>query len=348
MGFGPYPVIPPGNSPLLVDSANVMREQAVADSMFVGRMFYIEKFTAQSGVDTISRSEADAYKRLGAAIALNYEDLAASWCLGGYDIGRSRGDWCAKKLDELGLADIPAVYCSVDFRPNSGQMNVLMDCLRGFQESALGRRGRAVYGFDSVIEEARNRGLADYFWMCGDGVVLFDGDWREGRRSDRFNYVNLWQQNNFFDYSVDGVQSDVNYILRPDYGQWGHTEEEIDMSAGDDLMVQLMGPNGKGWPMLGKSKVDPSRDNTLVEALAEVREELTKKFPSRSKYRDSEEPIDTLAGFELNIDGRIHEGYVEREALKGVDWALAVVTREASKGDAGAQATLDEYDAKKQ
>lgn len=38
-----------------------------------------------------------------------------------------------------------------------------------------------------------------------------------------------------------------------------------------DTKDQLMGPDGKGWRMLGKSKVDTKRDNTVVEALAEIR-----------------------------------------------------------------------------
>ncbi|MFE3057624.1 N-acetylmuramoyl-L-alanine amidase [Nocardia sp. NPDC059236] len=37
---------------------------------------------------------------------------------------------------------------------------------------------------------------------------------------------------------------------------------------------QLMGPDEKGWKILGASKVDAKRDNTLVEALAEVRADI--------------------------------------------------------------------------
>ncbi|MFC9892104.1 N-acetylmuramoyl-L-alanine amidase [Nocardia sp. NPDC127579] len=37
---------------------------------------------------------------------------------------------------------------------------------------------------------------------------------------------------------------------------------------------QLMGPDEKGWPILGRSKSAPLRDNTLVEALAEVRSDV--------------------------------------------------------------------------
>ncbi|WP_052068581.1 glycoside hydrolase family 25 protein [Rhodococcoides fascians] len=46
------------------------------------------------------------------------------------------------------------------------------------------------------------------------------------------------------------------------------------------VLDQLIGPNGQGWEVLGRSKVDPSRFNTLVEAVAEVREALVKPRPS--------------------------------------------------------------------
>ncbi|WP_052070971.1 glycoside hydrolase family 25 protein [Rhodococcoides fascians] len=46
------------------------------------------------------------------------------------------------------------------------------------------------------------------------------------------------------------------------------------------VLDQLIGPNGQGWEILGRSKVDPSRFNTLVEAVAEVREALVKPRPS--------------------------------------------------------------------
>ena len=43
---------------------------------------------------------------------------------------------------------------------------------------------------------------------------------------------------------------------------------------------QLSGPSGQGWPILGASKVAPERANTVVEALAEVRDALTAPQPS--------------------------------------------------------------------
>ncbi|AXQ64729.1 lysin A, glycosyl hydrolase domain [Gordonia phage Crater] len=75
-------------------------------------------------------------------------------------------------------------------------------------------------------------------------------------------------------------------------------------------------------------------------------DELKKKFPSRSKYRANDKEIDTLAGFVLNVDARIHEEFVEREALKGVDWAVALIKREAAKNDEGAKAVLAQLESK--
>lgn len=76
-------------------------------------------------------------------------------------------------------------------------------------------------------------------------------------------------------------------------------------------------------------------------------DELTKKFPSRSKYRTTDAPIDTLAGFVLNVDARIHEEFVEREARKGVAEYVDLVKREAAKGDKGAAALLAEIEGAK-
>jgi N-acetyl-anhydromuramyl-L-alanine amidase AmpD len=80
--------------------------------------------------------------------------------------------------------------------------------------------------------------------------------------------------------------------------------------------------------------------NAKESAVSVADDELSKKFASRSKYRDNDDAIDTLAGFVLNIDARIHEEFVEREALKGVSWAVALVKRQADAGDEGARAVF--------
>ncbi|QGJ87268.1 hypothetical protein SEA_WOCKET_22 [Gordonia phage Wocket] len=81
--------------------------------------------------------------------------------------------------------------------------------------------------------------------------------------------------------------------------------------------------------------------------MAKADDELGKLFPSRSKYRTTDKPIDTLAGFVLNIDARIHEEYIEREALKGTQWCIDLVKREAAEGDEGAKAVLAQIEGKK-
>ena len=59
--------------------------------------------------------------------------------------------------------------------------------------------------------------------------------------------------------------------------------------------------------------------------LREVHRELTQLYPSRSAYRTTDEPIDTLAGYMLNADARIHEDWVHARAAEAgmdpADWA---------------------------
>lgn len=48
-----------------------------------------------------------------------------------------------------------------------------------------------------------------------------------------------------------------------------------------------------------------------AKQLADVHRELTQRYPSRSAHRKDDKPIDTLAGFALNIDGRVHEASID-------------------------------------
>lgn len=64
-------------------------------------------------------------------------------------------------------------------------------------------------------------------------------------------------------------------------------------------------------------------------------DELSKKFPSRSIYRSTGDPIDTVAGFISNMDARAHEADVERRALAGDENAIALVKKVADQGIVG-------------
>jgi hypothetical protein len=71
-----------------------------------------------------------------------------------------------------------------------------------------------------------------------------------------------------------------------------------------DQLASLIPPKGYAYPT--DITVTVASDHPIADA------ELSKSYPSRSKYRTTDEPIDTLAGFILNIDGRVHETWVER------------------------------------
>lgn len=63
---------------------------------------------------------------------------------------------------------------------------------------------------------------------------------------------------------------DVGAAILPTPPQSGGLPMDIPALVND----QLSGPGGQGWPILGPSKVDPNRSNTVVEAVAEIRDAL--------------------------------------------------------------------------
>jgi len=73
----------------------------------------------------------------------------------------------------------------------------------------------------------------------------------------------------------------------------------------------------------------PTRPEPLSQEamLRQIHELLTTPVPSRSIYRDNDQPVDIWRGMLLNIDGMAHEAYLEREALLGFEPAIAVVQR---------------------
>lgn len=66
-----------------------------------------------------------------------------------------------------------------------------------------------------------------------------------------------------------------------------------------ERLLSLLAPT----PDEGTDDLTPDQDTMLRD----VHRELTQRLPSRSAHRDTDDPVDTLAGFVLNIDGRIHE-----------------------------------------
>lgn len=69
---------------------------------------------------------------------------------------------------------------------------------------------------------------------------------------------------------------DAGPAILPTPPQSGGSPVDIPALVND----QLSGPEGRGWSILGPSKLDSNRSNTLVEAVAEVRDALVGTFTS--------------------------------------------------------------------
>ncbi len=73
--------------------------------------------------------------------------------------------------------------------------------------------------------------------------------------------------------------------------------------------------------------------------------ELKQKLPSRSIYRTSDAPIDTVAGYVLNVDAMVHAQDVEHRAIVlGDPDAIADVKRVAAAGNSRAKLALNKIE----
>ncbi|MFT3662002.1 MAG: hypothetical protein QM809_11535 [Gordonia sp. (in: high G+C Gram-positive bacteria)] len=91
---------------------------------------------------------------------------------------------------------------------------------------------------------------------------------------------------------------------------------------------------------LGASLLPPKKGATMPITDTE----LSKRFASRSIFRAGDDPVDTLAGFILNIDARQHEEYIFEMAAAGDADALDLVRREAAKGEPRCVALLADHE----
>ena len=95
----------------------------------------------------------------------------------------------------------------------------------------------------------------------------------------------------------------------------------------------------------------PTEEDTMnaeqAKMLERVHRELTQRYPSRSRYRVNDQPVDTLAGMVLNADARAHENMVERAALMGDEDSETIVRAAAERGDHVAAAVIAEIERKR-
>lgn len=92
-----------------------------------------------------------------------------------------------------------------------------------------------------------------------------------------------------------------------------------------DQLASLIPPKGYSYSTAQPEETGMGFNDEDRRMLREVHRELTQLYPSRSAYRTTDEPIDSLAGYVLNADARIHEDWVHARAaeagMEPADWA---------------------------
>lgn len=87
------------------------------------------------------------------------------------------------------------------------------------------------------------------------------------------------------------------------YGYW----------LGLDQLATLIPPKGYAYSIAPVQRegifmgLPQDRQEDLARKIDDIHTILTRRLPSRSGYRTTDEPIDTLTGFVLNADARLHE-----------------------------------------
>ncbi|OZE90208.1 hypothetical protein CH302_27540 [Rhodococcus sp. 15-2388-1-1a] len=235
--------------------------------------------------------------------------------------------------------------------------------------AGITNRNRAVMWFAQLGHESIGLSVFRELWDPTPDQRTYDGRMGNDQPGDGFRYrgrgaIQMTGKNNYREcskwahargavptptYFLDdpAAAERDEYLFLPAVWYWTTQRDLNGLSDRRDLVGATRAINGGTNGLADRQRryalCDSMADALLPERITTMSyadDELTKKFTSRSKYRTTEDPIDTLAGFVLNTDARIHEEFVEREAAKGQQWAIDLVRREADKGDAGAKVAL--------
>lgn len=87
------------------------------------------------------------------------------------------------------------------------------------------------------------------------------------------------------------------------YGYWLGLEQLATLIPPKGYAYSTAAPQQEGLFM----GLPQDRQEDLARKIDDIHTILTRRLPSRSGYRTTDEPIDTLAGFVLNADARLHE-----------------------------------------
>lgn len=174
---------------------------------------FIARYLSYTPGKNISRREADAALAAGLAVVLVWETYA-NRPLSGYSGGVADAREAAAQALSVGQPASRPIYFAVDWDASSRELPAIDDYLRG-AASVFGAGRVGVYGSYTVVKHCLEAGSAAYGWQtyAWSGGRLYDG-------SHLYQYSNgEW-----------GGSVDFNRALKPDYGQWPHSERKRDMS----------------------------------------------------------------------------------------------------------------------
>lgn len=158
----------------------------------------------------LTAPESAGMRAVGLAVVSCYQygkGKTADW-LGGFDAGVKH----ARRGLELhnlagGPADAP-IYASIDDKPTTAQFtSQIAPYIKGWQ-SVIGIERTGIYANAPTIQLALDAGLAGWFWQHDWGTP-------RGYLHPAAHLHQIPGQRR-----VDGVEVDVNTILKPRYGQW--------------------------------------------------------------------------------------------------------------------------------
>lgn len=204
-------------------SAGYPGARAIRDAGFGGVIRYLRK-EGTSRVRPITAAELADMRAHGLSVALVYQAVSTSRVLAGRDAGAHDARWALAQAAAIGVPEPRAIYFAAD-RDIVGETQIVsvLAYLDG-AASVLGRSRVGIYGEADVVARAVPEHAA-YGWQTAA--------WSGGRRTvDAHLFQRIGQP------VVGGIACDVNDVLKPDFGQLDHQED--DMAALDEE-IQVWG-----------------------------------------------------------------------------------------------------------
>ncbi|MBM4707943.1 peptidase M15 [Rhodococcus hoagii] len=257
--------------------ADVSQYQRPADDSYPHRLLVVRS-NSGNGRDTAFEANARWAKA-----ALDSGRLDAFGVYYFFRPGQANCDLHREMLEQVGLWQHPKVFTMVDVEGAGGQ-------IRGNHTVEINdevQRLQGWYGDKRRVIGYLNPKADPGLWSPPAGLKLVVP-----------HYNNAPGQS----YDFPGRFAH-QYSDRVDCAPFGPCDANFTAMSLPELLEML------GIEYEGSDDMTPEQDRMLRV----VYDELTKHFPSRSEERETDQPIDTLAGFVLNIDGRIHEQSVRDE-----------------------------------